>query len=127
MRFLLLILLLSGCSLLPQQNFDSVLYDKYVKSSLVIFNTVAQCKNPEVVTQNVQQALNLLDEALVYEKYKEDAKLTEATVLVENDLTQLLIDYTKTPAPSEAFCRLKLRVQEASLIKILEAYGEKPQ
>jgi hypothetical protein len=124
MRSLLLILLLAGCTVVPQQ-FDSVLYDHYVRA-LVNISRV-DCSEPKLTVSSTVTALNELDEAVVFEKYRNDPLLIESTDLIRGDLNELIVAYQKTPAPSAVYCHLKVMITEQNLSHVLEAIGGKPQ
>ncbi len=120
------LLLLAGCAILPQ-SYDAVLYDHYVQATLVVKNTAALCNNPQAVIHNIQDVVTTLDGTLLYEKYRNEALLIQATTIVRDDLNQLLYAYSKQPIPSSGYCHLKLQITEDSLEHILEAIGGKPQ
>jgi len=126
-KYLFFALILTGCALIPPQPYDNVLYDKYVSATIVVFNTVPKCNDPKIVVQELQNVLVKLDEALLYEKYRNEPKLLEATTLIRDDLKQLLTAYEKEPVPTEGYCRLKLQIAEVSLNNTVEAIGGKPQ
>ena len=130
-RYLILALALAGCAALHQPTpYDAVLYNKYVKVTSIVFNTIPKCSDQKVVVANVGKMLSTLDEALIYEKYRDEPQLSAATTLIKGNLNQLLETYAKTPNPgvtSNNYCRLKLQIEEASLISILQAVGGKPQ
>lgn len=124
MKYLLLFLALTGCTVLPQP-FDNILYDKYVNASVQLSNT--NCSYPSSVITDVQGVITSLDEALVYEKYHGgETNLIQATEIVKTDLDQMITSYTgNAPPPTEMYCKLKLQIQQASLLEIVKAVGGK--
>lgn len=124
MKYLLLALALTGCMTMPQ-SYDNVLYDKYVKATIGLFNALNRCDDSrDAVISNVQESINLLNEALLYDKYRGDEKpLMDSTETVRDDLNTFLKSYT--PESSVAYCRLKMLTQEEALVDIIKAVGGK--
>jgi hypothetical protein len=120
-------LFLTGCAGLFPQSYDNVLYDHYVQAAVIVKESGAMCNNPTLVDSNIRSVLTILDGTILYEQYRNEPQLIQATVLIRNDLTQLVNAYVKPPAPSESYCRLKLQIEEASLDRILFSIGGKPQ
>lgn len=119
-----LLLLLAGCTVLPQP-FDNVLYDKYVKASVQLSNT--DCSDSSSIVNNIHEVITSLDEALIYDQYHGGEKnLIQATEIVKADLDEMIKSYTgNAPPPTEMYCKLKLQVQQSSLLEIVKAVGGK--
>lgn len=126
MRTILLSLMLVGCTILPQK-YDSTLYDHYVQAAYVLQQTVSECSDPDTIRRNIPVAIGVLDETLIYDKYRNEPKLMHATAIVRADLEQMVVAYSKSTPPSVAYCKFKLQISESSLEHILEAIGGKPQ
>jgi hypothetical protein len=126
-KYLFIVLLISGCTIVPPRPYDSGLYDHYVNATVTIFNTIPKCSDQSAVVNGTRTALTSLDDAIFYAKYRNEPQLVEATSLIVKDLNQLLVAYDSTTTPNEYYCRIKLQTTEESLINILEAIGGKPQ
>lgn len=111
---------------LPQP-YDAVSYDHYVQATYVVHHADTMCSDPQLVNYNIRYAITLLDEATLYDKYRNEPQLLQATSVVRSDLQQLVDAYTKPPAPSVGYCHLKLQISGSSLEHILEAMGGKSQ
>ena len=119
------IFLLTGCSLLPARSFDSVLYGQYAWVAVTLTDTMRHCDDAKTVEVNVHGTMLILDQVLLYEKYRSDPLVMEATELVKKDVGQLLDAYSLEPAPSTKYCQLKLKQTEESLERIMQAMAGK--
>jgi len=132
MRYILLVLCLSGCVSAPQP-FDNNLYNYYVDASVLNKYTMESCGSERDVILNSKIISYYLDEASVYAKYRNEKPLSKATELLNLNLTQLNKIYTKSAQKGltvskqeETYCQLKLEVVSIGLDHILNAIGDKP-
>ena len=123
MKYLLPIILLTGCSLIPTK-FDSVLYNHLITLSVDVNNANSDCG-----TSHMKDRILVLNResklALKYSQYAgkdENASIS----LVDKNITEMSNIYS-TGTPSVAYCQLKLKIIDADLNLILTGIGGKSE
>ena len=116
-----IILLLSGCSLLPS-SFDSALYDHMVTLAVDVDRASTNCGTPAmpdtVFTLNRESKL-----ALKYSEYT--SKDTNASIALMDKAIQEMSDIYKVGTPTKDYCQIKLQIVSADLDLILTGIGGK--
>jgi hypothetical protein len=124
MKKVIVVLALSGCSMIPS-HFDNVLYDHITVMSVDVTNARTACTAGNVLTalQEVQK------EATISVRYTQYASkdVNQTAVVIEKSVSEMVMAYSRQSAlaPSAAYCNIKLQIIDTEVQSLLQALGGK--
>lgn len=123
MKWLPVVLLLTGCANFAPSKFDSALYDHLVILSVDVEKVQTVCGTPEF-TGSIAQ---LEYESKIALRYTEGTSqdVYDLMVIIDRDISKLATAAGQTPPPTKLYCALTLKVIDKETRSLLTAVGGK--